>query len=505
MNTVKNIVITGFMCTGKSTVGQILARKLNRRFVDMDVEIETRAGFTIPQIFRRQGEAAFREMERRLIHELALQHGLVIATGGGALIDDDMREMMGRHGMLVCLNASRAEIHARLAENRDRPLAEDWESRLDARRSAYARINHQIMTTGKAPTEIAAEIAALDGGALYVRTPDGGGYPIVIGQGILQDIANDAESAGLAGHVIVVTNEKVAPLYGERLVGVLPRADLITVPDGEAHKNLDTVRMIYDEMLTRGADRGTTLVALGGGVVGDMAGYVAATYMRGIPLVQMPTTLLSMVDSSVGGKVGVDLPQGKNLVGAFKQPRSVIIDTDVLETLPPLQWRCGMAEVIKHGLIAQPGLLEPDLWRPEKAARLVRQAVQVKIGVVVVDPYEMGIRAHLNLGHTFGHAIEKSTNYAVPHGEAVAIGIVKAALLSRNLGFIDDELVGRIQTIMWQIGLPTSIALDPYRWYAAMSTDKKWKAGKSRLVVLRALGEATVVEGLRREDVMAVL
>ena len=505
MNAAKNIVITGFMGTGKTTVGEILARKLNRRFVDMDVEIETRAGFTIPQIFRRHGESGFREMERRLIHELALQHGLVIATGGGALIDDDMREMMGRHGLLVCLNASKAEIRARLAENRDRPLAADWESHLDARRSAYSRINHQIMTTGKTPTEIAAEIAALDGGALYVRTPDGGGYPIIIGQGFLREIANDAESAGLAGHVIVVTNETVAPLYGERLVGMLPRADLITVPDGEAHKNLDTVRMIYDEILTRGGDRGTTLVALGGGVVGDMAGYVAATYMRGIPLVQMPTTLLSMVDSSVGGKVGVDLPQGKNLIGAFKQPRSVIIDTDLLETLPTLQWRCGMAEVVKHGLIAQPGLLEPDLWQPEEAARLVRQAIQVKIDVVEVDPYEMGIRAHLNLGHTFGHAIEQSTNYAVPHGEAVAIGIVKAALLSRNLGFIDDELVGRIQTIMWQIGLPTSIALDPYRWYAAMATDKKWKAGKSRLVVLKALGEATIVEGLRREDIMAVL
>ncbi|MCY3779874.1 MAG: 3-dehydroquinate synthase [Chloroflexi bacterium] len=505
MNTQNNIVITGFMGTGKTTVGEILARKLNRRFVDMDAEIEARAGFTIPQIFRRHGEEGFREMERRLIHELALRHGLVIATGGGALIDNDMRDMMSRHGLLICLNASKEEIRARLAANSDRPLAADWEHLLDARQSAYAQIGNQIMTSGKTPTEIAAEIAALDDGALYVGTPDGGGYPIIIGSGLLRSIGDDAEGLGLSGHVVVVSNESVAPLYGERLTAALPRADLIIVPDGEAHKNLDTVRGIYNEMLARGADRSTTLVALGGGVIGDTAGFVAATYMRGIPLVQMPTTLLSMVDSSVGGKVGVDLPQGKNLIGAFKQPRSVIIDTDVLETLPPLQWRCGMAEVIKHGLIGRPALLAPDLWQPEQAARLVRQAVQVKIDVVEVDPYEVGIRAHLNLGHTFGHAIEKATQYGVPHGEAVAIGIVKAARLSRNLGFVDDDLVARIQTIMWQIGLPTDIALDSHRWYAAMSTDKKWQAGNPRFILLKALGEAAIVEGLRREDIMAVL
>ena len=285
----------------------------------------------------------------------------------------------------------------------------------------------------------------------------------------------------------------------------LPNANLIVALDGEAHKNLDTVRGIYDDLLALGADRRTTLVALGGGVIGDMAGYAAATYMRGIPLLQIPTTLLSMVDSSVGGKVGVDLPQGKNLIGAFKQPRRVIIDTDVLATLPELQWRCGMAEVVKHGLIAQPALLEPDLWQPEEAAYLVRQAVQVKIDIVEIDPYENGVRAHLNLGHTFGHAIEKSTSYAVPHGEAVAIGMMKAALLSRNLGLIDDGLVARIQKTLWQIGLPTDIALDPYRWYDAMATDKKWQSGVSRLVVLAGLGRAAVVDGLPREDIMAVL
>ena len=505
MKAERNIVITGFMGTGKTTVGEAVARRLGRRFVDMDVEIEARAGMRIAQIFRRQGEAAFRAMEAQLVHELALQRGLVIATGGGALLDADLRDALSRQGMIFCLNASKAEIRERLAENLDRPLAADWESLFDARQKAYAQIRQQINTSGKAPAAIAAEIAALAQGGLYVRAPDGGGYPIIIGSGLLAGMAEDAEALGLAGHVVVVSNDTVAPLYGEKLVQALPNAHLISVPDGEAHKNLDTVRRIYDEMLSCGADRGTTLVALGGGVIGDTAGYVAATYMRGIAFTQMPTTLLSMVDSSVGGKAGVDLPQGKNLIGVFKQPRSVIMDTDTLASLPPLQWRCGMAEVIKHGLIGDTGLLEPSLWQPEQAARLLRQAVQVKIDVVEVDPYEAGIRAHLNLGHTFGHAIEKATQYGVPHGEAVAIGLVKAARLSRNLGFIDDGLVARIQKILWRIGLPTDIALDSHRWYAAMSTDKKWQAGKSRLILLKALGEATIVEGLSREDIMAVL
>ena len=201
----------------------------------------------------------------------------------------------------------------------------------------------------------------------------------------------------------------------------------------------------------------------------------------------------------------MDLPQGKNLIGAFKQPQSVIVDTKVLETLSPEHWRCGMAEVIKHGLIARPSLLDPALWTRDRVVELVRDAVQVKIKVVEQDPYERGIRAHLNLGHTFGHAIERVTNYQVPHGEAVAIGIVKAARLSKKLGMIDAELVNRIESILEEIGLPVTIELDPHEWYAAMSTDKKWQTGKSRFVLLKALGEATIVEGLSKEDILAVL
>ena len=492
------------MGTGKTTVGQLLARRLEREFVDMDAVIEQRTGLPIPEIFQRQGESGFRALERGLAHELAMQSGLVIATGGGALIDAELRELMGQTGLLVCLNAEAAEIRARLAENENRPLAGDWERLYAQRQRAYARIPHQIETTGKSPAQIAREIAALDAAPLQVKSP-AGAYPIYIAPGALSNIADYSEALGLNGQAIVVTNETVAPLYGEKLAAALPKAQLIAVPDGEAHKNLQTVNRIYDEMLALRADRNSAVIALGGGVIGDTAGFVAATYMRGISLVQMPTTLLAMVDSSVGGKVGVDLPQGKNLIGAFKQPQAVLIDTDTLSTLPPLQWRCGMAEVIKHGLIARLELLKPALWQPAQAPRLVREAVQVKVEVVQADPYEQGIRAHLNLGHTFGHAIEKVTEYTVPHGEAVAIGLVKAAKLSRNLGFIDAALVTRVETLLAEIGLPIDIELDKEQWYAAMATDKKWQAGVSRFVALKALGEATIVEGLPKKDILAVL
>lgn len=501
----ENIIITGFMGAGKSTVGEIVARRLGRQYVDMDAVIEARAGKTIPQIFKESGEAAFRAMEHELAQELAGRSDLVIATGGGTLVRAEMRQLMRATGKLICLNASKDDIRKRLGRSDGRPLAGSWENLLQNRQADYALIEHQIETTGKTPEAIAGEIIATCGLRLHVETPNGAGYDILIRRGILKNITDYIEELALEQHVVVVSNDTIAPLYGEQLASRLPHAELVIVPDGEEHKNLTTVARIYDELLALGADRNTTLVALGGGVLGDTAGYVAATYMRGIALIQIPTTLLAMVDSSVGGKAGVDLPQGKNLIGAFKQPRSVIIDTDVLETLPPLQWRCGMAEVIKHGLIARPSLLEPAMWARDRVVELVRDAVQVKIDVVEQDPYERGIRAHLNLGHTFGHAIERVTNYCVPHGEAVAIGIVKAARLSNRLGMIDVELVMKIESTLANIGLPASIDLDPDEWYAAMSTDKKWRAGKSRFVLLTALGEATIIEGLPKEEILAVL
>ncbi len=277
------------------------------------------------------------------------------------------------------------------------------------------------------------------------------------------------------------------------------------MPDGEQYKTLDTVAQFYADFVTAGLDRGSTVVALGGGVVGDTAGFAAATYMRGVRLVQIPTSLLAMVDSSVGGKVGVDLAQGKNLVGAFKQPDAVLIDPDVLGTLPEREWRCGAAEIIKHGLIADPGLL--DMLDPagDQSATIAR-AVQVKVNVVEQDPYEQNIRAHLNLGHTFGHAIEQVSGYRWLHGEAVGVGLVAAARLSAALGMLDSEFAEQVEAVVRRFGLPTRLgALDPELLYAAMATDKKWQGGHSRFVLLEGFGKPCIVKDVEPARVIEVL
>ncbi len=326
-----------------------------------------------------------------------------------------------------------------------------------------------------------------------VRTPTGD-YAITIQRGLLASF-DAGDYAGCA----VVTNTTLAPLYGEALASRLPDAALITMPDGEPYKTLDTVAKLYAEFVKAGLDRGSTVIALGGGVVGDTAGFAAATYMRGVRLVQIPTSLLAMVDLSVGGKVGVDLPQGKNLVGAFKQPDAVLIDPDVLQTLPERERRCGMAEAVKHGFLADPSLLDPL-----DDETLIARAIQVKVDIVERDPYEQNVRAYLNLGHTFAHAVEQVSGYRWLHGEAVGVGLVAAARLSKALGLWDDE--GLVESVVQQVGLPTRLgALDPEALYEAMSTDKKWQGGHSRFVLLEGMGKPTIVRDLPAARVVEVL
>lgn len=338
-----------------------------------------------------------------------------------------------------------------------------------------------------------------------VKSPDGV-YPIHIQAGLLRALGGDAPAHGLHKRTAVITNTTLAPLYGEPLARSLPNAALISIPDGEPYKTLETVASVYGEMVSAGLDRGSTVIALGGGVVGDLGGFAAATYMRGVRFVQIPTSLLAMVDSSVGGKVGVDLPQGKNLVGAFKQPEAVFIDPDVLKSLPEREWRCGMAEVIKHGFLADEGLHDSALWTPDRAADLIARAVQVKVDVIEADPYEQNIRAHLNLAHTFAHAIEIVSNFRWLHGEAVGIGLVGAGRLSARLGLCETALAHRIEEIVAQVGLPTRMGdLDPEALYAVMATDKKWRDGKSRFVLLKGMCQPIVYEGAAKADVIAVL
>ena len=330
-------------------------------------------------------------------------------------------------------------------------------------------------------------------------------YPIHIGSGLI-DVPEAFAAAPSSALGVIVSNTTVAPLYGERLARTLGRRhrriETIVLPDGEAHKDWATLNLIFDGLLKLGADRKTVLYALGGGVIGDMTGYAAASYMRGVPFVQVPTTLLAQVDSSVGGKTGINHPLGKNMIGAFYQPAAVVADLDVLATLPPRELRAGLAEVIKYGPIADAGFLG---WVEENVdallacdaaalAHAVRRSCEIKAEVVGADEREAGLRAILNFGHTFGHAIEAGLGYGEwLHGEAVGCGMVLAAALSARLGLLPPADAGRIAALVRRAGLPVRPpAFGTARWLELMRLDKKAEAGEIRFVLLDAQGHAVM-------------
>ncbi len=333
-------------------------------------------------------------------------------------------------------------------------------------------------------------------------------YPIWIGADILDRLGEALRRVSFPKRVALVSNPTVFALYGERVIEALRREGMnpsvITIPDGEEHKNLATLETVYDALIGGGFDRGAGLIALGGGVVGDLAGFAAATFLRGIPFAQVPTTLLSQVDSSVGGKTGVNHRLGKNLIGAFYQPLHVHIDVATLKTLPPREFAAGMAEVVKYGVIRDAAFFQSlqqgreSLMRQEPSALIaaVKKSCQIKADVVENDEKESSLRAILNFGHTFGHAVETLAGYgSVRHGEAVAIGMVAAALASRTRGLCSDDDVAAIRTLLTSLHLPTAppdFPLDAY--LQAMGRDKKVKGGTLRMVLNKGIGDCAIVE-----------
>jgi len=330
-------------------------------------------------------------------------------------------------------------------------------------------------------------------------------YPIHIGPGLLDQ--PDLLLPHLAQpRVVIVTNTVVAPLYLDRLITSLESVNVnvmpVILPDGEVHKNWETLNLIFDALLTHRAERKTTLIALGGGVIGDLTGFAAASYQRGVPFIQVPTTLLSQVDSSVGGKTGINHPLGKNMIGAFYQPQVVLADTDTLSTLPDRELSAGLAEVIKYGLIGDLPFLEWLEINMSKLRARDSQALQYAIAcscqnkadVVTADEREAGVRAHLNLGHTFGHAIETGMGYGNwLHGEAVGAGMVMAADASQRMGWLSEADVTRTRALIRAAGLPDvapDLGVETYLDF--MGHDKKVESGKLRFVLLKKLGEATV-------------
>lgn len=514
-----NLILTGFMGTGKSSAAREIARRLGKKFVDTDEIIQIREGMSVADIFASRGEGHFRRLEASLCHELAAQSGLVIATGGGMLIPDANREILSASGPTICLTASPDEIEQRLEASRDRPLLDgpDRQARIAAllaeRSAAYGRIPLQVDTSGLTVAQIADRVlsaARTLTRSIPVRHPSGE-YAVHLRRGILAQTGSLLRERNLGKQIALVTDTTVGSLYAERVIESLERAGFqattFTLPAGEKEKNLDSVKRLYDGFIQAGLDRSSVVLALGGGVIGDMAGFAAATYLRGVPLVQLPTTLLAMVDASVGAKVAVDHRRGKNLIGAFKQPEMVIADPDTLSTLPAAQFANGLAETIKAGIIGDSELFQQlQDHGPAPLPWIIERAIWLKVNVVQDDPYERGRRAVLNLGHTFGHALELLNNYALPHGAGVAIGLAAAARLSARMEVCRAGLVESVESMLTKLGLPRTYQKHtPAQVWQAMATDKKRQGKRLRFLLPRAIGDVFVTDQVSRADVLAVL
>lgn len=522
-----NIVITGFMGTGKTSVGRMVAGALGREFVDMDEVIAARAGASIAQVFAREGEASFRAREADLCRELAARDGLVIATGGGTLVSDANRALLARHARLFCLDASPGEIARRLDGDSLRPLlaaggeAVSLEGRIRAllkqREAAYALMPHHIDTEGLTPQQVTEQLLARlepNGSVELQRTVRAGveTYDVVLGAGVWRRLgALLRESLPQCPSAALVSDEVVGPLHAATVAESLRAAGfattLVSMPAVESAKTLQTVSSLYDQFVDAGLERGSVVLALGGGLVGDVAGFAAATFLRGVHFVQLPTTVLSVVDASLGGKTAVNLARGKNLVGAFKQPVLVCAEREALAALPVADFRSGLAEVVKHGIIANPELFAHlENCGLQDLPRILADAIEVKLKVIEADPHERAERAALNLGHTFGHAFETLSAYSLRHGEAVSMGLVAAARLSAHLRLCEPALPDRIENLLRNLGLPTVFhQFDAEQVLHVMTADKKKEQGRIRFVLPIALGRVVVRGDISPEVVKTVL
>lgn len=540
------IVLIGLSGSGKSSVARLVARALRWEWGDSDDLIVSHDGRHIPQIFKEEGEEYFRRLERQAIAQLVRGEQVVIATGGGAVLLPENRRRLWKGAFVVRLDArpqslvDRVSLGVRAGEARPLLAGDDVIARLSAlaatRAPLYALADWTVQSDSLSPQDVAEEVvrayeryatilvnrpgrldslepstgaAAAPGSdpdvAAVVRTPTGS-YPVVAAWGALSSLGERLRGLGIKDRVSVVSDRTVAALHGEAVTSALRAAGfecaLAWIEPGEDNKTLRACEPIYDWLIERRAERGEAVIALGGGVVTDLAGFVAATYLRGVPLVHVPTSLLGAMDAAIGGKVAVDHPRGKNLIGAFYQPRLVLVDAALLQSLPERELNSGWAEVIKHALIADAELLmylEREVQRvrsldPEALLPVLRRSVQIKAGVVGADERESSLRSTLNYGHTFGHALEAVTGYgSVLHGEAVAVGMAGAGEISHRLGLLTEPELRRQNALIAAYGLPlTWSGVDPAAVIAATALDKKVAAGAVRWVLLDGIGRTTL-------------
>lgn len=491
------LLLNGFMATGKSTVGRLLAARVGLPFVDLDARIEARAGKKIAEIFAQEGEGVFRSLERQALNEVQSESPAVVALGGGALLHSETRWSALERAVVVTLQASPATLlhRAQRDANSVRPLLRGGDlthltTLLEGRAHAYAEAHAVIDTDVLEPSAVAERaLEVWKRNPIAVASKDQS-YVVQVGRGFAAEAL--PRDLGKCPKVLLITDATVDALYGETYRAALTKhgCDHFThvLTPGEEYKTIASVQEIWDNALRQGADRKLRVIGLGGGVVTDVAGFAAATWMRGVAWHGISTTLLGMVDASVGGKTAVDLPLAKNCVGAFWQPASVYCDVAHLESEPVRGFRSGLAEVVKTALLGDAPLfelLEANVERLQKfdaelIEEVVRRCVAVKASVVTRDPREAGLRAALNLGHTIGHAIESVGGFGHhTHGEAISLGLVAAFRLGTKLGFTPADLTTRVTRLLSALGLPTALEREPLDKAAELLGHDKKRGGNA--------------------------
>lgn len=526
-----NIALTGLMGSGKSTVGKYLADTLGMQFIDTDSLIEEKEKKSITEIFAEKGEAYFRKLEKDLIQDLLNQDGQVISLGGGLIIDDENRNLVRRKAQLIALIAEPRDLYNRIKRRNNRPLInqskdplKELESLWESRKPAYMDSHMQIETGSKSVNAICLEIIRklglnkTPGSQLTVQIPRTNfSYKIVFDE--LKNI--NLKQLNLGKKILIISQEPIAKHY---LSTVKEKLELdfdvhvIIIDDGEESKNFFTYQLILQKLLALKFERKDSIIALGGGVVGDIAGFAASTYYRGINYIQIPTTLLSMIDSSVGGKTAVNVPEGKNLIGTFYQPHLVHIDSKNLQTLSDKEYKSGLGELVKYTLLGNKWdyLLGDSFFdfvnshteaiiNKDKIIlnEIINHCLKIKSGIVSEDEVDTGIRSYLNLGHTFGHALEEVTKYKYySHGEAVAIGLACACYLSRELNYLSTEQIRSIIQLMENLGLNHQIPekISTKSIIEAFKYDKKSERGKVKFIIPKSnIGKVEIIENINMD------
>jgi len=508
------LIIIGPPASGKTTVGRLVAQRLGMPFVDTDQVVEDQTGRTVAQVFQEQGEAEFRRLEGAAVLAALAGDGAVVALGGGAVTTPAVREALAGRPVVWLDVALPEALNRSSGQAGQRPLLEgDSATQLAAlmeqRRGLYAASSQwRVDTTGRAPDQVADDVISCLTDETVVHVATDHPYDVVVGHGVLRRVAG---MVGDAARVAIVTTSAVSWI-GERVRAEVEATGAETlvgeVPIGEAAKTPEALAHCWSQLAGHGFTRSDLIIAVGGGATTDMAGLVAATYLRGIAWVAVPTSVLGMVDAAVGGKTGIDIPEGKNLVGAFHEPRAVLADLDALTTLPPEEVRAGLAEVAKEGFTDDVQILHLIEDDPadaldvasDRLAELIVRAVRVKAAVVADDLRERTStgdevgRERLNYGHTLAHAIEAHECYRWRHGEAVAVGCVFAAEVAHRVVGLPAVVVQRHRSVFGALGLPTGYTTAS--WPALrelMAVDKKARGSHLRMVLLRDVGQVTVV------------